>query len=110
VVVTDLQTAVASAADVAEAHSSAPSLLLLTQSALGALAATTVEATDSGRRPFRIPPDWDSKLADLAYLVYLLADQTGVSIDSAVRGIADKITAEGAKRAALVYEDGRRWH
>jgi hypothetical protein len=100
---------VAAAADVAEAHSTAPALLLQAQAALGTLAATADAATEGGRRPYRVPPDWDAQLAELAYVVYLLADQTGVSIDDAVRRVTDRVTADSARRrahAAAQNDDG----
>ncbi|MEO6700476.1 MAG: hypothetical protein ABI140_06190 [Jatrophihabitantaceae bacterium] len=51
----ELQAVVASAADSAGAHATAPALLLQAVSALGRLSETTNRATDGGRRPFRIP-------------------------------------------------------
>jgi hypothetical protein len=98
--VTDLQAVVASAADHAAAHATAPALLLQAQSALGRLAALTNDATDGGRRPFRIPHLWDEQLAELAYLVYLMADQTGVSIDASVRGVVDRVVEESSQQRA----------
>jgi hypothetical protein len=98
--VNDLQDDVAAAADRAEAHANAPALLMQTQAALGKLATITDQATQAGRRPFRVPPEWSDALAELAYLVYLLADQTGVSVDTAVRGVSARISAEGVQRRA----------
>ena len=72
----DLQAVVARAADRAGSHSTAPALLLQATAALGRLAELANAATEGGRRPFRIPPDWQPGLSELAYLVYLLADQT----------------------------------
>lgn len=97
---TDLQSDVAAAADRAGAHSTAPALLLQTQAALGRLAASADAATESGRRPYRITDDWSGRLGDLAYLIYLLADQTGISIESEVRAIADRVTTAGEEAAA----------
>jgi hypothetical protein len=107
--VTDLQAAVASAADHAEAHSTAPALLLQAQSALGRLAALTNDATEGGRRPFRIPHGWDGELAQLAYLVYLMADQTNVSIDTAVRQVAHRVTVESAEERSRQAAQDERW-
>lgn len=89
----DLQAAVARAADRAGSHSTAPALLLQASTALGRLAELANAATEGGRRPFRVPQDWQPGLSDLAYLVYLLADQTGVDVDSAVRSRASSVSA-----------------
>ena len=108
--VTDLQEEVAQAADGAEAHSTAPVLLLQAQAALGSLAASADEATESGRRPYRVPADWGDKLAELAYVVYLLADQTGVALDASVRSVAAQISADAARRRAeRSAAEGDRW-
>jgi hypothetical protein len=107
--VTDLQATVATAADHAEAHATAPALLLQAQSALGQLAALINEATEGGRRPFRIPHGWDARLAELAYLVYLLADQTNLSIDSAVRDVAHRITVESAEERSRQARNNEGW-
>lgn len=108
--VNDLQTEVAQAADQAEAHSTAPALLLQLQSALGRLAASADAATDSGRRPYRVPVDWPERLGDLAYLVYLIADQTGVSIEDTVRSVTARIGADAARRnARIASDDSRSW-
>ncbi|HEX2902399.1 MAG TPA: hypothetical protein VHO01_02990 [Jatrophihabitans sp.] len=96
----DLQAVVASAADSAAAHSTAPALLLQAVAAVGRLAGVTDRATEAGRRPFRIPHDWPDELAELAWLVYLLADQTGVDLDAAVRAIAGRVTSEAAAERA----------
>jgi hypothetical protein len=95
--VNDLQGAVARAADQAGAHSTAPALLLQAAAALGKLADLTNTATDGGRRPFRIPHDWQPQLSELAYLVYLLADQTAVDIDSTVRSVAYQVVSDAAE-------------
>lgn len=92
----DLQSAVATAADYAGAHRTAPALLLETLAAVGKLADTTNAATDGGRRPFRVPVDWDEQLAQLAFVVYLLADQTGVSVEPAVRRVLEQLTSDAA--------------
>lgn len=105
----DLQAAVARAADQAGSHSTAPALLLQAAAALGRLADQTNAATDGGRRPFRIPVDWQSGLTELAYLVYLLADQTAVDIDSAVRSRAYQVSAAGQREPALDQAAASRW-
>jgi hypothetical protein len=107
--VTDLQADVAAAADYAEAHATAPALLLQAQACLGRLAELTTEATDGGRRPYRIPHGWDTELARLAYLVYLLADQTEVSVDAGVRDVAQQIANESAERRHRQAAQSDRW-
>lgn len=101
----------AAATDRAEAHSTAPSLLLQTQAALGRLAASADAATGGGRRPYRVPSEWPQLLGDLAYLVYLLADQTGVSVDSAVRNVAAQVIAHAERTHAQssASNDGNGW-
>jgi len=102
----DLQAVVAGAADAAGAHSTAPALLLQLVTALGRLSDATNTATEGGRRPFRIPHEWSDQLSQLAYLVYLLADQTAVDLDASVRSIAAGVTAEAVgARAAARRED-----
>jgi len=96
----DLQAAVAAAADSAGAHSSAPTLLVQLVSAVGRLAAVTDKATEAGRRPFRVPYEWNDQLSELAWLVYLLADQTGVDLDAAIRRIAGRIASDAAAERA----------
>jgi hypothetical protein len=86
--VSDLDQVVAHSADAANLHAPVPTLLLELQSVLGALTATVTTATDRGRRPFRPTPDWPSRLGELAYGVYLLADQSGVDVDQVVRATA----------------------
>jgi hypothetical protein len=97
---TDLQAAVATAADAASVHAGAPALLVQAVAALGRLAQTTDRATESGRRPFRTPHDWAGQLAELSWLCYLLADQTGVDLDAEVRAIAHRIATEAAEARA----------
>ena len=87
--------AVARSADAADLHAPVPTLLLELQSLLGTLTATVTAQTDRGRRPFRPGPEWPSRLGELAYGVYLLADQTGVDVGSAVTA-----TAAGLHRRA----------
>jgi hypothetical protein len=98
----DLQAVVASSSDAAELHAPVPTLLLELQSMLGALTATVTAGTERGRRPFRPGPDWTPRLGELAYGVYLLADQTGVSLDSAVRTTSEflRSRAEHSRAAA----------
>ena len=96
---TDVADAVARSSDAAGLSAPGPTLLLELQSRLGALTATVTAQTDRGRRPFRPGPDWPARLGELAYGVYLLADQTGVDVAQAVvataRGLHDRTRPAG---------------
>ncbi|MDQ1734427.1 MAG: hypothetical protein QOH56_678 [Pseudonocardiales bacterium] len=94
----------AAAADRAGAHSTAPALLLQVQGALGQLAGEADRVTEGGRRPYRVSSPWAGKLAELAYLVYLLADQTGVSVESEVLAVAARVDTEEAVRHSRLNE------
>jgi hypothetical protein len=102
--VNDLQPAVARSADIAGLHATAPALLLELQTLLGALSATATEITDRARRPFRPNAEWAARLGQLAYRVYLLADQTGVSLDTEAR-----MTAELVERSAAENGHDSDW-
>ena len=83
-----VQKLVAHSADASGLHATAPALLLELQTQLGILAATATRATERGRRPFRPTGDWAGRLGELAYSIYLLADQTGVDIETEISTIA----------------------
>lgn len=85
---TEIQQLVAQSSDAAGLHATAPALLLELQTQLGILAATATRATERGRRPFRATGDWAGRLGELAYGIYLLADQTGVDIGSEITTVA----------------------
>jgi hypothetical protein len=87
----DLQAVVAASADSAELHAPVPTLLLELQTLLGSLTAAVTAATERGRRPYRPGADWAPRLGELAYGVYLLADQTGVPLADAVRATAHQL-------------------
>lgn len=89
----ELSQAVARSADAAELHAPVPTLLLELQTLLGALSATVAAETNRGRKPFRPGPEWPQRLGELAYGVYLLADQTGVDVDLSVAQTADRVGA-----------------
>jgi hypothetical protein len=101
-----LQQAVAVSGDAADLHAPVPTLLLELQTLVGSMTASVNRATDRGRRPFRPPPEWASLLGDLAYGVYLLADQSGVDVDSAVRRTAANLHQQGAQARAA---DAQGW-
>ena len=93
----DLSQAVARSADSAELHAPVPTLLLELQTLLGTLSATVAAETNRGRKPFRPGPDWPQRLGELAYGVFLLADQTGVDLEAGIAQTAERV---GATRPA----------
>ncbi len=101
----ELQERVARSADVADLHATVPTLLLELQSLLGALTATVTSGTERGRRPFRPSADWAPRLGELAYGVYLLADQTGVDVSAAVEVTATHLERRGAQEQARTDND-----
>jgi hypothetical protein len=104
--VTDLQETVARSADVADLHATVPTLLMELQTLLGALTATVTAETDRGRRPYRPGPDWANRLGELAYGVYLLADQTGVDVAQVVARTAAQLERRGAQQQASAEQQG----
>lgn len=101
----DLSQAVAHSADAAELHAPVPILLLELQTVLGSLAATVASDTDRGRRPFRPGAEWPTRLGDLAYGVYLLADQTGVNLSDVVGATAARVGANTPGPASSTESD-----
>jgi hypothetical protein len=87
----DLGQVVANSADAAGLHAPVPTLLMELQTLLGGLSATVAAGSERGRRPFRPGPDWPDRLGELAYGVYLLADQTGVDLGRAVTATASAV-------------------
>ena len=100
----DLSQIVAQSADAAELHAPVPTLLLELQTLLGTLTATVAAETNRGRSPFRPGPEWGARLGELAYGVYLLADQTSVDVTSAVTATAHAV-ANSARPAAPASGD-----
>lgn len=96
----DVQARVAQSADAADLHATVPTLLLELQSLLGTLTATVTAETDRGRRPYRPGPNWHQRLGELAYGVYLLADQTGVDVAKAVDLTAQQLELRGQQAKA----------
>lgn len=101
----DLQERVARSADTAELHATVPTLLLELQTLLGALTATVTNGTQRGRRPFRPGGDWNNRLGELAYGVYLLADQTGADVAHLVEQTAQHLEARGQQAKAASDHD-----
>lgn len=100
-----MQTTVAASADAASLHAPVPALLLELQSVLGAVTATVTAATERGRRPFRPDGQWTQRLGDLAYGVYLLADQTGVALEQAVGDAVARVQAQARARQTQAGSD-----
>jgi hypothetical protein len=86
-------------------HATVPTLLLELQTLVGALTATVTAATERGRRPFRPTPDWANRLGEVAYGVYLLADQTGVDIGEAVELTAQHFEMRGQQAKSADPDD-----
>jgi hypothetical protein len=103
--VSDLNEVVAQSADAADLHAPVPTLLLELQSLLGTLTATVTTATDRGRRPFRPTPDWSARVGELAYGIYLLADQSGVNVAEAVTATANNLHRQGRRAQASSETD-----
>jgi hypothetical protein len=101
----DVQQIVAQSADAADLHAPVPTLLLELQTLLGSLTATVTAVTDRGRRPFRPGPDWPTRLGELAYGVYLLADQTSVDVSQVVASTADNLHTH-ARQTQAAKETG----
>jgi hypothetical protein len=87
----DLQQIVAQSADAADMHANVPTLLLELQMLLGSLTASATASTERGRRPFRPGPDWAGRLGELAFGVYLLADQSGIDVAQSVVTTAGRL-------------------
>jgi hypothetical protein len=101
----DVQHVVAQSADAADLHATVPTLLLELQTLLGSLTASVTSTTERGRRPYRPGHDWSTRLGELAYGVYLLADQTGVDVAQAVTNTAANLHAY-AQQARATKESG----
>lgn len=102
---TELQESVARSADTADLHATVPTLLLELQTLLGSLTATVTDSTERGRRPFRPGTDWAPRLGELAYGVFLLADQTGVDVATVVGLTASHLEARGREAKAGSEDD-----
>lgn len=107
--VSDLQTFVAASADAAGAHSTAPALLLQLQDGLGQLGRVANEAIDGGRRPFKIPHEWDHLIGRVGFLLYRLADQTDADLDATVRAFSEDMARAGEERLRVERESSTDW-
>jgi hypothetical protein len=100
-----LSQVVAQSADAADLHAPVPTLLLELQTLLGTLTATVAADTKRGRSPFRPGPEWGLRLGELAYGVYLLADQTGVDVSQAVTATAYAVSSSARPQQAASSTD-----
>lgn len=103
----ELSQVVAQSADAADLHAPVPTLLLELQTLLGTLTATVAAETKRGRAPFRPGTEWSARLGELAYGVYLLADQTGVDVTQAVTATANAVA--GSARPAAQAPPAGDW-
>ena len=99
---------VAAATDRAGLGANAPALLLETQAQLGFMAALASQSTQRGRRPFRPDDAWADALGRVAFGLFILADQTGVDLDAAVRRVA-AATIDSAVVAEETEPGARKW-
>ena len=99
----DLQATIAQLADRLGLHATAPVLTLGLLTDVGRLADEALAATSFGRRPFRPTDAWAQRLADVAFTMINLADQTGVDLDGALRAALTRYQASPA--AAPVADD-----
>jgi hypothetical protein len=83
--VRDLQANIAQTADRLGLHATAPIMTLGLLTDIGRLADEALAATSFGRRPFRPTEAWAQRLADIAFTVINLADQTGIDLDAALQ-------------------------
>ncbi|HEX5497325.1 MAG TPA: hypothetical protein VFX70_22405 [Mycobacteriales bacterium] len=89
-----MQAVVAQTVDRLDMHGTAPALLLDLQGRLGDLAREALRITENGRRPFRPSPGWEGALAEVAFAVLSLADQTGIDLEQAVHGAVARMSGQ----------------
>ncbi len=80
----ELQARIAQTADRLGLHATAPVLTLGLLTDLGRLADEALAGTSFGRRPFRPTDGWTQRLADVAFTVINLADQSGIDLEAAL--------------------------
>jgi hypothetical protein len=91
---------VAASADRLGLHATAPNLVLGMMTDLGRLADEALAGTSFGRRPFRPSEAWGQRLADIAFTLINLADQTGVDLETAVHAALSRYQAGAARSPA----------
>jgi NTP pyrophosphatase (non-canonical NTP hydrolase) len=80
-----MQANIAETADRLGLHATAPIMTLGLLTDIGRLAEEALAGTSFGRRPFRPTEAWAKRLADIAFAVINLADQTGIDLESALQ-------------------------
>ena len=71
-----------------------PAGFVITESAIA------FEATERGRRPFRVTPAWSQAIGAAGFALFNLADQTGVDITAAIADHAAAVLAAAQQNAA----------
>lgn len=89
---------VAATADQLGLHATATILVLGMTTDIGRLADEALAGTSFGRRPFRPTEAWAQRLADIAFTLINLADQTGVDLETALRAALSRYQASAAQR------------
>jgi hypothetical protein len=82
--VRELQARIAQTADHLGLHATAPTLTLGLLTDIGRLSNEALAGTQFGRRPFRPTDAWEQRLADVAFTIINLADQTGIDLERAL--------------------------
>jgi hypothetical protein len=98
--VRDLQARIAQTSDSLGLHAAAPIMTLGLLTDVGRLADEALAGTSFGRRPFRPTDAWAQRLADIAFTVINLADQTGVDLESAVLAALNRYQSSAATTPA----------
>ena len=98
----EVQARIAQTADRLGLHAAAPIMTLGLLTDIGRLADEALSGTSFGRRPFRPTDAWAQRLADIAFTVINLADQTGVDLESA---LVDALTRYEASSTSLAPAD-----
>jgi hypothetical protein len=101
--VSDLHQVVNASADAADLHAPVPTLLLELQTLLGNLSASVSRATNRGRGPFRPTNEWTTQVGELAFLVYVLADQSGIDLNSVVPVVAKELETKQRSHDTLEF-------
>jgi NTP pyrophosphatase (non-canonical NTP hydrolase) len=97
--VRELQAKITQTADRLGLHATAPTLTLGLVTDIGKLAEAALAGSGNGRRPFRPTDDWARQLADIAFAVINLADQTGVDLEAELGSAIERREADAARLA-----------
>ena len=99
----DLHDVVNRSADAADLHAPVPALLLELQTQLGILSSTVTRSTHRGRGPFRPDNEWTLSVGELAFYVYVLADQSGVDLNAVVPVVAAQLATRQQAADELAF-------